>query len=66
MNTSLALIRQIIKDLCMFKPWQSRTPFQGDYCPRVLSLGNVPLKLQYLLAYTSNWGVIEHSTIQTS
>ena len=32
----------------------------------VLSLGNTPLKLPYLLAHTSDWKVFKHSKLWTS
>ena len=38
-------------------------PIPCHYCPKAMSLGNAPLKLPYLLAHTSDWGVCELSKI---
>ena len=64
MGLSLDPFRQVLKKVCMFKPWQSRALLLGHCCPKVLFLGNAPLKVPYHLAHTSNGGVVEHSRIQ--
>jgi hypothetical protein len=46
--------RQVLRKLCLFKPWQSRAPFPGQLCAKALSKYNVPLKVPYLLAHTSD------------
>ena len=54
MNTLLAPLWQVLRKLCMFKFPQSQEPLPGHCCSRALSpADNVPLKLSYLLAYTS-------------
>ena len=65
MNTSLAPFGQVLRKICPFKPWQSREPLPCHYCSRALSRVNAPPKLPYLLAHTSNQGVLELSRILT-
>ena len=65
MDTSLAPFWQVLRKVCMFKPPQSREPFPGHCYSKALSRDSVPMKLSYLLAHTSNWGILEHSRILT-
>ena len=43
-NSSLASLRQVLRKLCMFKPWQSREPLPGHCCNRALSWDSGPLR----------------------
>ena len=65
MHTSLAPFRQVMRKLCLFKPSESWEPLPCHCSSRALSPDNAPLKLSYLLAHTSEWGVLEHSKILT-
>ena len=55
MDSSLAPFGQVLRKLCMFKPWQSPEPLPGHGCTRALSHDKAPIKLPYLLAHTSDW-----------
>jgi hypothetical protein len=65
MQTSFAPFGQVLRRLFLFKPSQSREPLPSHCCSRALSRDSAPLKLAYLLAHTSKWGVLEHSRILT-
>ena len=40
MDSSLALFRQVLRKLCLFKPWQSREPLPGHCCTKAMSRVN--------------------------
>ena len=65
MDPSLAPFRQVLRKLWPFKPRHSRVLLPSHCCPKALSLSIAALKLPYLLAHTSDWGVLWHFRVRT-
>jgi hypothetical protein len=54
-NTLLAPFGQVLRKLCLYKPWQSREPLPGHCCSKALSQESAPLELAYLLPHILKW-----------
>ena len=54
MDSSFAPFQQVLRKLCMFKPWLSSEPLPCYRCIR----DSASFKLSYLLAHTSYWGIL--------
>ena len=59
MDPSFALIKASIEEVMVVLT----STILGATPRSLLSYVSAPLKLPYLLAHTSNWGVLEHSQI---